>query len=663
MLRILTGLIILTGILSAQYTADDIELVKTVYTKQSDKDIILSYLTSGDEIKVRAALLSISQSRDTSFIPHIIKLKFPAVSDYIAFTLGQLGESRLSTNYLLKKLEEVRHGVIPQGQNIFVKHIYEALGRTGTSATLNDLLAGYEEGEYGSGISFAIVNFASRNITDSLQREFDILSREFLNKKNDLQIRIDALFAASRLNLQAKAVPVLAQVLREKPEGEAGVYFLQYALVALRKTGQVPEDIDVIRELLKHKDWRIRTEAVKVFCLSSFDKREDPDLYFRLLKDVNPNVSRQTAISIRSIKLSDSNRLHADELFRDYLNSKDSLTSNTSGELFISFTKLFPEKLHSSIDEYGKMADMNFIYNALEQNTAEPEKNFEYLVKHPPHTNTEKINYFSAMLALKGMEDEKYDKMLLSNLNSSFSPVAAIIAEGMDSSFVIKHSAALRGIILSNINTKLHDPDFAEALISLAALANRVDTLFYEEVLEVLRNSSLYSVQKYSYEQLKLTLPEKPETNFDNAWNNAFRYRKAKIITSKGEFTIELYPEYAPVSAGNFCYLALTGYFNSNNFHRVVPNFVIQTGDRQGTGWGGPGYEIISEFSSLSYETGYVGMASSGKDTEGSQWFVMHSYFPHLNGRYTNFGKVIEGMDVVNAIDQGDKVVKVVLVE
>jgi len=87
-----------------------------------------------------------------------------------------------------------------------------------------------------------------------------------------------------------------------------------------------------------------------------------------------------------------------------------------------------------------------------------------------------------------------------------------------------------------------------------------------------------------------------------------------------------------------------------------VPNFVVQGGDPDGTGYGGPGYSIRSQYNDLSYTTGAVGMASSGKDTEGSQFFITHSPQPHLDDRYTIFGYVTSGQDVVDAIRQGDKI-------
>jgi cyclophilin family peptidyl-prolyl cis-trans isomerase len=103
----------------------------------------------------------------------------------------------------------------------------------------------------------------------------------------------------------------------------------------------------------------------------------------------------------------------------------------------------------------------------------------------------------------------------------------------------------------------------------------------------------------------------------------------------------------------NFVTLARRAYFDSTRFHRVVPDFVIQDGDPTGTGSGGPGHTIRCEYNDLRYETGMVGMALSGKDTGGSQWFVTLSPQPHLNGRYTIFARVTRGLDVAKRVTQG----------
>ncbi len=127
----------------------------------------------------------------------------------------------------------------------------------------------------------------------------------------------------------------------------------------------------------------------------------------------------------------------------------------------------------------------------------------------------------------------------------------------------------------------------------------------------------------------------------------------AVVTTNKGRFTMELLPAEAPLNVDNFVQLAKRGYFNRIMFHRVVPNFVIQGGDPRGDGNGGPGYQIRCEINEVPYRRGAVGMALSGKDTGGSQWFVTHAPQPHLDGGYTVFGNVISGMEVVDRIARG----------
>jgi cyclophilin family peptidyl-prolyl cis-trans isomerase len=131
---------------------------------------------------------------------------------------------------------------------------------------------------------------------------------------------------------------------------------------------------------------------------------------------------------------------------------------------------------------------------------------------------------------------------------------------------------------------------------------------------------------------------------------------RAVVTTSKGSFTMELLPSEAPLTVDNFVQLARRNYFNGITIHRVVPNFVIQDGDPRGDGNGGPGYQIRCEINQVLYDRAVLGMALSGKDTGGSQWFVTHAPQPHLDGGYTVFGRVIAGMDVVDRISRGDVV-------
>jgi len=141
---------------------------------------------------------------------------------------------------------------------------------------------------------------------------------------------------------------------------------------------------------------------------------------------------------------------------------------------------------------------------------------------------------------------------------------------------------------------------------------------------------------------------------------------KATITTSKGVMVAELYDE-TPIATGNFVKLANSGFYNGLNWHRVLPDFVIQGGCPNGTGAGGPGYTINCEVTAEKqyHDRGVLSMAHAGRNTGGSQFFVCHSRnnTAHLDGNHTCFGKVIEGVDVVDDIREGDKIESIVISE
>ncbi|MEO0431827.1 MAG: peptidylprolyl isomerase [Cyanobacteria bacterium J06656_5] len=137
---------------------------------------------------------------------------------------------------------------------------------------------------------------------------------------------------------------------------------------------------------------------------------------------------------------------------------------------------------------------------------------------------------------------------------------------------------------------------------------------------------------------------------------------KAIMETDKGTINIEFFDSDAPNTVANFVKLSKDGFYDGLNFHRVIPNFMIQGGCPKGTGTGGPGYKIKCEINPNKHEAGSLSMAHAGRDTGGSQFFVCHSPQPHLDGVHTVFGKTTD-MDVVNAIKGGDKIVSVTIQE
>ncbi|MCI0571937.1 MAG: peptidylprolyl isomerase [Myxococcaceae bacterium] len=137
------------------------------------------------------------------------------------------------------------------------------------------------------------------------------------------------------------------------------------------------------------------------------------------------------------------------------------------------------------------------------------------------------------------------------------------------------------------------------------------------------------------------------------------RARSLTLRTVHGDVVLALDVDDAPLTAGNLAALARRGYFDGLTFHRVVPDFVVQGGDPRGTGEGGPGYTLPCEMTRRPYRADTLGMALSGKDTGGSQFFITHSPQPHLDGRYTAFGEVVQGQDVVRRLLEGDRILEV----
>lgn len=220
---------------------------------------------------------------------------------------------------------------------------------------------------------------------------------------------------------------------------------------------------------------------------------------------------------------------------------------------------------------------------------------------------------------------------------------------------------------------KATNDDMNDAKLAiLTTLARTQRAVAVQQLQKALREDD-YLVRRHAAELLKLceqptVSPGIVKTGHDKAYYEAvlklarrLRPLIARLETTKGVIRIELFAQDAPMTVWNFVTLAERGFFDGKTFHRVVPNFVIQGGDPRGDGNGGPGYQIRCEINQRPYIRGSVGMALSGKDTGGSQFFICHSPQPHLDGGYTVFGQVLTGLDVVDRIVRGDLIERVVI--
>jgi peptidylprolyl isomerase len=198
--------------------------------------------------------------------------------------------------------------------------------------------------------------------------------------------------------------------------------------------------------------------------------------------------------------------------------------------------------------------------------------------------------------------------------------------------------------------SKLNDPGAIPALLDLLKIRDPAVALAAARALETLTGKAY-----------RVTIPSQSEplsTDLDFVYLRSLPDRiGATLETSRGNIELELEPKVAPFTIVAISKLAMRrGFYRGRVFHRVVPNFVIQGGDPRGDGWGGPGFTIRSEFSPSHFETGTVGIASAGKDTEGCQFFITQSPQPHLDGRYTIIGRVVEGENIVDRIMTDDRI-------
>lgn len=682
---LLSLLIFLTNNLSlAQYTQNDSALVRTTFMREFNKSIINEYLYSKDSTKVKAALLSISHSKDTTFVDSLIWLNYFQYGDYISFALGQLGQSMKSTDFLflILQLEETYHSL----------ETYDALGKCSDTTTL-DLLFDLVDSNYilsSAGLPLAIANYYSRGISNpkSIPKMLDYLSsknihppfnsklfikgekikhRPSISVKNNILLRnhelskpLNTFFALYRLGSSKLAIPELTKLANDDFYDQTKLYVLGN----FRKLKYFPNDTLLLSILVNSNSWRIRTETANSACFYPFNTKGEIANYLYLILDRNPNVSRTTATALKNVKYARDTTWFKSEI--EMLLKAHILTPNTKGELLVSYASLFNISVKEVIDKYSDFVEPKFIYRLLATNDSDWEFKYNYLSKIMEESNEiELLDLLPAYLAIqnKYVGNIEYAAHLLKVFKSNKPSSVSIIADGIKPPFIYHHNEALQELIIEQIFNKKNNPQFAETIVALANLSLKVDRNFYDSVIDMLSASKLYSVKKYALEKQGFEYaPLRDDSLFIKLWSSAFKYKFAEVETNKGNFTIELKPEFAPITCGNFISLTESGFYNGVIFHRVVPDFVIQTGDTSNTGWGGPGYEIVSEFSPLPFDRAAVGIASIGKDTEGSQWFVMHSIFPHLNGRYTNWATVIKGMDVVDIIDEGDKIIKIKLI-
>ncbi len=655
------------GICFGQYSIKDRDLVKTTFTRSFDRAVELNYLHSSEPSKVIAGLLSVAQSGDTLFNQEIEKLDFKKFAKYICFALAEAGPDKDASAYLIKHLKEYKNSPVISGE------ILEALGKTGDKDDYNNLTGMYlkDKGKNFQGISQALLNFYLRKIGDT-ELSVEILLDELKNYFNDSERYFEAAFTLQRIGVPKREIHLitgeldrfLTQKAINPDEGSYTGSSVACLLGLLSKAGYFPYDPELKSDLLSSTNYVIKIEAARAISYFSFTDRNDLIDYLKLLDDRNINVAQVLAASLKNLKTNPSLSDFIEGFIRKAV-SDNRYDTTLKGKLVLSYVHLFPTELTGLLQKFSQYVPPEYIYEActeLKNNGNVSGYLLDSYIKAPLK---DKDIILSAAVKLRSIfpDDNKLKEVIENALDSDHPSLISLSADGMDSLLIKEENNSIRETVLTKIKKYKNNPDYYESLLSLAKLSEKVGRSFADKVLTELSGSNLYNVRKFALKALRMPLAglKKDSTGFNSYWTNAFKYKGAEIKTGRGIFKIKFLPQFAPVTVGNFCKLTLKKFFNGIEIHRVVPGFVIQGGDPTGTGWGGPGYDIVSEFSPESFGTGAAGMASAGKDTEGSQWFVMTGIYPHLNGRYTLFARVIDGQKIADETVQGDRIINISL--
>ena len=606
---------------------DDPHLVKIAdFQDRRSGDSLVRYLEDTNPTYRKAAALAYASVQDSGNVVQLQKLLFDdadsSVRKAAAYALGQTPSLASEKVLFESTLREKESSVLAQ--------VIESYGKVSKHWRLN---LSPEDSVLSTAFAWANYRMAVRGAAgQSLNKN----SAELLQSPSIATRLTAAHFFARGAKDFDKFQSVLIKTARQDKSADVRMA----AMLALRKV-RSDSSRGAAEYLAKNDpDYRVRVNAIRA--VQDYPFNQTKKILFEVLRDSNINVGIAASEVIKST-VSEEHWLELRNIARSVENWR--IQANLyEASLAVSNHKELSEEIQSvysrSKNPYQKAA----LLAALQYSVMSYEFVKEQLVK-----SNEPILKVSAALALVGMNTNKnfdtalrsqFAKMYEDAIANGDAAVIGIVTNALGDSTLGYKSVIKDFNFLKEARNKLSLPKDFESIVPLEA------AIAY-------------------FEGRKIQSPPTNEFNHPIPWSTVKKIpsdQKAIIKTSKGDITVRLFVDEAPGSVANFVTLASDKYYDGKFFHRVVPNFVVQGGCPRGDGWGSEAYSIRSEFSQRRYKTGSMGMASAGKDTEGTQWFITHSSTPHLEGRYTLFAEVVQGMDVVHQIEVGDAIISVEII-
>lgn len=619
--------------------------------KQNIDSVLLYFNHSNPGYRLAAvnAMASIQSELSIDSLVEILGDPIIEVRTAAAYALGQIGNLEtvdpLMNAFVNKDTSDV--------DNVFNSTILEAIGKTGNKSLL-DVLASVESYRITDtllllGQSRAIYRYANRGI--NTQKGTNRMVELASNQAYPNEVRV---IAANYL-ARAKDIDISKSQFRiaEALIGASDPNVRMAIALALRKVTE-PDILKILQsQFIVEKDYRVKVNILKAF--GSYKYIDNIDLILDHLDDENIHVANAAAQY-----LVDHGKRDDVEIYKTF--AKKNLDHTVRAKIYASVLKHLPSYyiesraiIRSSLLRYIKeLKGKPYVAKHYVAALGQDPYSYAYLKEAAIDSGVVTIRTAGMEALSKIVSGKSFVNTFRFRSDRVKIEILDIIKEQFAKGDV--GTMAIGAGILSNkkigYRNLIQNDSFLIAAAAKLSLPREIET--YNEIKKALAyiNNVKYKAEKNSY-------------NHPINWKTLATVSDSTIAvvrTNKGNFTIKLFGNTTPGSVANFIDLANDDFFDNKVYHRVVSNFVIQGGCPRGDGYGSLDYSIRSELPQLYYDDeGYVGMASAGLNTEGTQWFVTHSPTPHLDGKYTIFGKVTEGMDVVHQIVEGDKIIDVII--
>ncbi|MEM0962082.1 MAG: peptidylprolyl isomerase [Bacteroidota bacterium] len=616
-----------------------------------DGTALTDLLASPDSLVRARAAFALGSVQDEAAIPALRRLlddPVPGVREDAAFALGQTADSTVGVPLVVSLRREATPAVLAE--------LLDALGKTGVGPDLSALLGLPLPSSLDDERALALARFGIRGVTSEAWAQW--LGARLQSDQAMLRQRAAYAFTRSPVEAwrsQAEAIRAAFDALPDDPARAD----LARALARLAD----PADTDRLSSAaLGDADWRTRVNAVRA--LDAIGTLEARGTLARAVDDPVAHVAQAAASALATAGAPEAVGLAAGVVSGD----------DHPWQVQAAFLPALSPSRPDLVLAWAERQPSPFAQAAALRALGASEDGAA-LTRLFTDARSDDTRLASAALgALRQRWDaggygarrfyEAFSQALRRADLATTSTAATALA---DSAFWPLGS----GTLLRETYASLTSPADLEPMTAILSAAGQVrdggevDFLVgvaLNETHPVLREAARDALNDRLVEGVEVTLESgdgrPPTTTID--WRQlAVVGSQPRLIldTDRGRVVVELDTEAAPQTVQRISTTAAAGLYDDVPFHRVVANFVVQGGDHvRRDGYGGPETPIRSEFTRIRYETGTIGMASSGKDTEGSQYFITHSPQPHLDGRYTAFGRVIEGQDVVDALLQGDLV-------